>query len=73
MLVTDGLIVCSRNAIYGEMIAALLGIGVVLGSMIPIAVALIIATIICTRLIAMEEKMLVVTFGDEYLAYKAGV
>lgn len=71
--VTDDLMVFSRNATCGEIIAALLGVGLMLGSMIPITVVPIFVAITCTRFIGRAEEMLAVTYGDEYLACKARV
>jgi protein-S-isoprenylcysteine O-methyltransferase Ste14 len=72
-LVTDGLFAHSRNPIYLAMIAGLLGIGVVLGTLVPFAMVPLFAIIIRLRFIPMEEEMLEDAFGDEYRAYKSRV
>ena len=68
-LVTDGLFAFSRNPIYLGAVVGLLGIFVVLGSLSPLAVIPPFVTIIRTRFIAVEERMLEAAFGDAYRDY----
>ena len=72
-LVTDGPFRWSRNPIYAGMIAALLGVFAVLGTLSSIVVVPVFAWVIRSRFIEMEERMLEEAFGDDYRAFKARV
>ncbi len=72
-LVTDGLFSFSRNPVYVGMIAGLVGIFVVLGTLTPALVVPVFAYLIRVRFIALEERMLEDRFGDPYRDYKERV
>ena len=72
-LVTNGVFAFSRNPMYLSMMLGLLGVFVVLGSLMPLAVVPVFFLIIRTRFIAVEERMLEEAFGDDYGAYKSRV
>jgi len=72
-LVIDGLFAYSRNPVYAAMIAALVGIGVVLGSLTPFLMIPPFAWFIRRRFVEAEERKLEDAFGDDYRAYKARV
>ena len=72
-LVTHGVFAFSRNPMYLSMMLGLLGVFVVLGSLMPLAVVPVFFLIIRTRFIAVEERMLEEAFGDDYGAYKSRV
>jgi protein-S-isoprenylcysteine O-methyltransferase Ste14 len=69
-LVTDGPFAFSRNPIYAGMVAALIGMWMVLGTLTPGIVIPVFVVVIQRRFIAMEEKMLEDAFGDDYRAFK---
>lgn len=73
VLVRDGLYAVTRNPIYLGMVALVLGAAVWLGSAAPFIAPAVLAFILHTRFIRIEEEMLQARFGDEYLAYKARV
>jgi protein-S-isoprenylcysteine O-methyltransferase Ste14 len=73
VLVVDGPYRLSRNPIYLGMVCALIGVGVMLGTLTPFVVAPIFAYWIDRRFIQVEESMLGETFGSEYHAYKTRV
>ncbi len=69
-LITDGVFRISRNPMYLGMFLILIGLGLILGSLIPFILPFIFAVIIKRRFILMEEKMLLEKFGNEWLFYK---
>jgi len=72
-LVVRGPYRLSRNPIYLGMVVALLGLGMMLGSLTPFAVVPVFAWAIQHRFIRPEEAMLEGTFGAAYAEYKAAV
>lgn len=72
-LVTDGLFAYSRNPIYCGMVAALLGLALLLGSASPFLVIPGFVWVIQRYFISHEEAALEVVFGDAYRAYKTRV
>ena len=73
VLVLQGPYRLSRNPMYLGMVFALLGLGVLLGSLTPIAVVPLFAWFIQSRFIRREEEMLERTFGAAYTEYKGTV
>ena len=69
-LITDGVFRISRNPMYLGMFLILIGLGLSLGSLLPIIFPFIFARIIKRRFILAEEKMLKEKFGKEWLFYK---
>jgi protein-S-isoprenylcysteine O-methyltransferase Ste14 len=72
-LVTTGPFRSSRNPIYAGMAAALLGLGVMLGTASPFGVVPIFVWVINRYFIHREEAMLEVAFGVYYRDYKTRV
>jgi len=72
-LVRGGVFAVSRHPMYLGMVAVLMGIAVLLGSVSPFMVAPFYAVIIDRSFIAAEERMLEETFGDEYREYRRRV
>jgi len=73
VLVVDGPYRVSRNPIYLGLVCALVGVGVMLGTLTPFVVVPIFAYWIDRRFIRAEESMLAETFGPRYDAYRARV
>ena len=72
-LVAQGPFRVSRNPIYLGMVAALIGIGLMLGTAVPFLVVPAFAVLIDLRFIRAEEADLERTFGESYRNYKARV
>ena len=72
-LVVRGPYRLSRNPIYLGMVAALLGVGTMLGSLTPFAIVAVFAWAIDRRFIRREEAMLEATFGAAYAEYRTVV
>lgn len=72
-LVLDGPYRFTRNPMYLGMVALLLGLAVLLGSLSPFVVPLLFALFIQARFIVPEEAMLERLFGAEYVAFKGRV
>jgi len=72
-LVVRGPYRLSRNPIYLGMVVALLGLGMMLGSLAPFAIVPVFGWVIDRRFIRREEAMLERTFGASYAEYKARV
>ena len=72
-LVTEGPFRWSRNPIYVGMMAALAGVGILLGSLAPFLVLPVFFGIISLRFVRGEERMLEQTFGDSYREYRRRV
>ncbi len=72
-LVSGGLYRYTRNPMYVGMVVILVGTDVLLGSLSPFVVPVIFILIINKMVIAVEERMLQETFGDEYRTYKNSV
>lgn len=72
-LVTSGAFAFSRNPMYSSMMAGLIGVFVLLGSLTPVLVIPVFYWIIRNRFIAVEERMLEENFGDAYRDYKSRV
>ncbi len=73
VLVTGGVYRYSRNPMYLGMVLALLGIGVLLGSLTPLLVVPAFGLLVRWRFIAVEEAMLTATFGQAYTDYQRRV
>lgn len=72
-LVVEGPFRFSRNPIYLSLVLALLGVGLLLGSLTPFLVVPAFALLIDRRFIRVEEAMLERRFGSQYLALKSRV
>ena len=72
-LVTEGLFRYSRNPIYAAMLLTLGGLGLLLGSLSPLAVLPVLFWILTARFIRVEEAMLERTFGQQFVDYKRSV
>ncbi|HUL02416.1 MAG TPA: isoprenylcysteine carboxylmethyltransferase family protein [Gemmatimonadales bacterium] len=68
-LVTHGAFRFSRNPMYLGMVAALAGVGVILGTLTPLSVPLVYAAIIQQQFIRAEEVTLLQRFGPRYATY----
>jgi protein-S-isoprenylcysteine O-methyltransferase Ste14 len=68
-LVTTGAYRLSRNPMYLGMAAVLAGIGLLLGSLLPLLVVPTFAVVMDVVFIRPEERMLRDAFGDSYLSY----
>jgi protein-S-isoprenylcysteine O-methyltransferase Ste14 len=72
-LITDGPFRFSRHPMYLGMVAILLGVGVLLGSVSAFAGAIAFFVIMSVVFIPAEERAMEETFGEKYLDYKARV
>ena len=72
-LVTEGPFRYSRNPIYCGMTAALIGLGLLMGTAAPFIVVPAFVLIIDRCFVRPEEAVLETTFGDEYRDYKTRV
>lgn len=72
-MVTSGPFKYSRNPLYLGMTMALLGVGIILGSISPFIFSIIFILIINKFIIPMEEKNLENNFGVKYAEYKKKV
>ncbi len=72
-LVTVGPYRYSRNPMYFSLLVMLLGLWLILGSVTPGVVVMVFETIISTRFIGPEERMLESRYGDAFRRYKASV
>ena len=72
-LVTEGPFRFSRNPMYLGMTLILIGVAVLLNRAAPWLVVPIFFAILWLRFVRHEEKLMEVTFGDAYRAYKARV
>ena len=72
-LVTVGPFKYSRNPMYLGMLGVLTGVFVLLGSVTPIVAIPILYWVLTTKFIAVEERSLEETFGEEYVSYKKKV
>jgi len=68
-LVTRGVFSFTRNPMYLGMVAALVGVAVVLGTLTPLGVPFLYAWIIWQQFIRMEEVTLLHRFGQPYSTY----
>lgn len=71
VLVTDGVFRFSRNPMYLGFILALAGLGCLLGSASPFAIVVAFLIITDRWYIRFEERMMLKTFGEDYVTYKA--
>jgi protein-S-isoprenylcysteine O-methyltransferase Ste14 len=69
LLVTDGLFAWSRNPMYLGMAASLVGLGIALGTLSPLLVAVAFIIIADRWYIRFEEAAMRRKFGDAYAAY----
>lgn len=72
-LVTTGVFGLSRNPMYLGMILLLIGVGLLLGSLLPFLAVIAFAVLIDRRFVTAEERMLAETFGDEWRVYRRRV
>ena len=72
-LVTGGPYRYSRNPIYLGLVSALIGIGLLLGTLSPFVVVPVFICLIQRRFIQPEEAVLEKTFGSAYGQYKRQV
>lgn len=68
-LITEGPFAYSRNPIYLAMVAILLGLALVLGSLTAFVAPMAFFVVIACGFVRMEETMLEQTFGDAYRSY----
>ncbi len=68
-LVTTGLYAYSRNPMYLGLLLALIGWGLLLGSVTPLAAIVIWIRSMVSLQIEPEERVLAARFGHEYVAY----
>lgn len=73
ILVTEGAFRLSRHPMYLGMILMIAGIAFLLGSVTPWLIVVMLAILLNTRFIKIEESMLETTFGEAYGAYKKRV
>jgi protein-S-isoprenylcysteine O-methyltransferase Ste14 len=71
LLVTDGLFNWSRNPMYLGMAVFLAGLGILLGTLLPLLVAAAFVAIADRWYIRFEESAMHRKFGDAYAAYTA--
>lgn len=72
-LVTAGPYRYSRNPMYLSLLVMLIGLWLILGSVTPVVVVMVFETILSTRFIEPEERMLENCYGDAFRRYKAAV
>ena len=72
-LVVEGPYRFTRNPMYLGMLIILLGLGMLLGSTIPLLVIPVFLMLITTRFVLVEEHMLAERFGKAYKEYSARV
>lgn len=72
-LVIQGPYSFSRNPMYLGLAIALVGMGFLFGTIIPLVVIPVFVWIVSTNFIDVEEKALEETFGQTYLEYKERV
>jgi protein-S-isoprenylcysteine O-methyltransferase Ste14 len=72
-LVTSGPYRFTRNPMYLGMVIALIGVGLMLGSLTPFLVIAAFALLIDRRFIRVEEEMLRGAFGSAYTEFTSSV
>jgi protein-S-isoprenylcysteine O-methyltransferase Ste14 len=72
-LVTNGVFRFSRNPMYLGFMLILLGIAIILGSLTPFAIVPVFTILMDQVFIHVEESMMQVKFGQDWLQYKANV
>jgi protein-S-isoprenylcysteine O-methyltransferase Ste14 len=70
-LMTDGPYRFTRNPIYLGMVALLVGVALMLGSLTPWLIAPAFVWVINRNIIPVEEAMMAAAFGAEYEQYRA--
>lgn len=70
-LVTDGIFRWSRNPMYLGFVVVLCGVGLILGSLVPLMVIPVFVLLIERDFIWVEERMLAQQFRTEWYAYSA--
>lgn len=68
-LVVDGMFRYSRNPMYLGFVLILVGVGILLGSLLPFIIIPIFAAIIQYKFIRIEEKMMAQSFGVAWKEY----
>jgi len=69
-LVTSGVFRYSRNPMYLGMLVTMVGVGIGLGTLMPLVVVPLLAVVLRNRFILAEEAMLEDAFGDDFRQYK---
>jgi protein-S-isoprenylcysteine O-methyltransferase Ste14 len=69
-LVTTGIFGLTRNPMYVGIVLMLAGVSLLLGSLVALAPALMLAILLDRRFIRIEEKMLAEKFGEVWQAYR---
>lgn len=69
VLVTTGVFAFTRNPMYLGMVAVLVGVAIVLGTVTPWAIPPLFAWYLAARFIRVEEAALSEQFGEAYRAY----
>ncbi|MFA9460069.1 methyltransferase family protein [Thiohalorhabdus sp. Cl-TMA] len=73
VLVTDGIFRYSRSPMYGGMVLMLLGAGLLLGTLAPLAVVPPFFLLLERRFVLREEALLEAAFGASYRTYRGRV
>jgi len=73
VLVTDGVYGLSRNPMYLGTWLALLGVGIMLGSLYSVLFSIVYVIWVDRLQIVPEERLLAAEFGDSYQAYRRAV
>jgi len=73
VLIVEGPFRFSRHPMYLGMVAILLGVAIICGSLITFVAPITFFIIMSVVFVPVEEKAMEVTFGNEYLEYKARV
>ena len=68
-LVKDGMFRYSRNPMYLGFVLILIGIGLMLGSLLPFTIIPIFGAILHFKFIRVEEKMMSDSFGPSWIEY----
>jgi protein-S-isoprenylcysteine O-methyltransferase Ste14 len=69
VLVTEGIYRITRNPMYVGLLLALMGVALMLGSVSPLAIMIGFFVITDRWYIRVEERNLLETFGETYIAY----
>ncbi len=70
-LVTAGIFGLTRNPMYLGVVLMLAGVSMLLGSLVALVPALLLAIFLDRRFIRVEEEMLAEKFGDAWQTYRA--
>jgi protein-S-isoprenylcysteine O-methyltransferase Ste14 len=72
-LVTGGLFRISRNPMYLGFVLVLAGVGILLGSLIPLIIIPTFVALIHSKFILVEERLMAETFGEDWGNYRKKV